>query len=191
MLSLLAEEKEDISWQALIHRVPRGILAWAVRAGTNTLATPDNLARWGVRVDSKCRIQDCGLPSNLGHLLNGCKKSLDRYQFRHDSVLAHLVARLAAHKPVTMEVYADLEGWKVNGGTVPPDLVATGQRPDIVLLDRQNKIIVLLELTCPFDRATLFKDAFDRKTERYERLTLDCKELGYTTYNTPLEIGAR
>ena len=52
MLSLLAQEKEDISWQALIYRVPRGVLAWAVRAGTDSLATPDNLARWGVRVDT-------------------------------------------------------------------------------------------------------------------------------------------
>ena len=89
-------------------------------------------------------------------------------------------------------LYADLEGWKVNGGTVPPDLVATGQRPDIVLLDRQKKTIVLLELTCPFDSsATSFKSALDRKTDRYDRLTLDCEGLGYTAYNTPLEIGAR
>ena len=50
-MSLLAQEKEDVSWQSLIHQVPRGVLAWAVRAGTNSLATPDNLARWGVRVD--------------------------------------------------------------------------------------------------------------------------------------------
>ena len=102
-------------------------------------------------VDTHCKVQDCNLPSNLGHLLNGCKKSLDRFQFRHDSVLAHLAARIAAHKPETMEVYADLEGWQINGGTIPPDLVATGQRPDIVLLDRQKKTIVLLELTCPFN----------------------------------------
>ena len=81
MLSLLAEEKEDISWQALIHQVSRGVLAWDVRAGTNSLATPDNLARWGVRVDTNCRVQDCGLPSNLGHLLSGCKKSLHRFLF--------------------------------------------------------------------------------------------------------------
>ena len=45
MLSLLAQEREDISWQAAIHQVPRVVLAWAVRAGTNTLSTPDNLAR--------------------------------------------------------------------------------------------------------------------------------------------------
>ena len=92
-----------------------------------TLATPDNLARWGVRVDTRCRVQDCGLPSNLGHLLNGCKKSLDRFRFRHDSVLAHLVDRIVSSKTDTMEVYADLDGWRVNGGTVPSDLVATGQ----------------------------------------------------------------
>ena len=192
MLSLLAQEKEDISWQALIHKVPRGVLAWAVRAGTNSLATPDNLARWGVRVDTKCRVQDCGLPSNLGHLLNGCKKSLDRFRFRHDSVLAHLVDKIVSSKEASMEVYADLDGWRVNGGTVPSDLVATGQMPDIVLLDRVKKTIVLLELTCPFDSSEKsFKEALDRKTLRYCRLALDCKSLGYTAYNTPFEVGAR
>lgn len=192
MLSLLAEEKEDISCQALIHQVPRGVLAWAVRAGTNTLATPDNLARWGVRVDTRCKVQDCGLPSNLGHLSNGCKKSLDRFRFRHDSVLAHLVDRIVSSKTATIEVYADLDGWRVNGGTVPSDLVATGQIPDIVLLDKVKKTIMLLELTCPFDSSqSSFNNALDRKTIRYCRLALDCKKLGYTAYNTPLEIRAR
>ena len=191
MLSLLAEEKEDISWQALIHQVPRGVLAWTVRVGTNSLATPDNLARWGVRVDTRCRVQDCGLPSNLGHLLSGCKKSLDRFCFRHDSVLAHLVDRIVSSKAASMEVYADLDGWRVNGGSVPSDLVATGQIPDIVLLDRVKKTIVLLELTCPFDSSqSSFKAALDRKTLRNCRLALDCEGLGFTSYNTPLEIGA-
>ena len=99
---------------------------------------------------------------------------------------------IAARKPETLKVYADLEGWKINGGTVPSDLVATGQVPDIVLLDKTNKKIMLLELSCPFDSsARSFKAAKDRKTDRYERLTLDLKELGYTALNTPLEIGSR
>ena len=136
-----------------------------------------------VRVDTRCKVQDCGLPSNLGHLLNGCKKSLDRFEFRHDSVLAYLVDKIMANKPVNMEVYADLNGWRVNGGTVPSDLVATGQIPDIVLLDRVKKTIVLLELTCPFDSsASSFKAALDRKTIRYCRLALDCESLGYTVH---------
>ena len=34
-----------------------------------------------------------------------------------------------------------------------------------------------------------FKAALDRKTIRYCRLALDCKGLGYTADNTPLEVG--
>ena len=37
MLTLLAEEEKDISWKATIFKVPRGVMGWAVRAGTNTL----------------------------------------------------------------------------------------------------------------------------------------------------------
>ena len=110
ILSLLAQEKEDISWQALIHRVPRGVLSWAVRAGTNSLATPDNLACWGVKVDQKCKIGGCTSVCTLGHLLNNCNKSLDRYRWRHDSCLTYLVRRIVACKTDTMSVYADLEG---------------------------------------------------------------------------------
>ena len=83
--------------------------------------------------------------------MNNCQKSLNRYRWRHDSCLTYLVRSIVASKAGTMSVYADLEGCKINGGTVPGDLVATGQVPDIVLLDRSHKKIVLLELTCPFD----------------------------------------
>ena len=93
----------------------------------------------------------------LGHLLNHCKHSLDRFQFRHNSCLSYLVKRIVANKADTMTVYADLEGWKINGGTIPGDLVATGHVPNIMLLDKTKKKIVLLELrgvattlsTCP------------------------------------------
>ena len=103
-----------------------------------------------------------------------------------------MVDRIVSSKTDNLEVYADLDGWRVNGGTVPSDLVATGQIPDIVLLDRVKKTIMLLELTCPFDSSqSSFNNALDRKTIRYCRLALDCKNLGYTAYNTPLEIGAR
>ena len=35
-----------------------------------------------------------------------------------------------------MTVYADLNGWRVNGGTIPQDLVLTEQIPDLVIIDR-------------------------------------------------------
>ena len=85
-----------------------------------------------------------------------------------------------------MTVYADLEGWKTNSGTIPEDLVATAHVPDIRLLDKTKKRIVLLELTCPFESSgTSFKNAEDRKTDCYEPLTLDLKERGYDALNMP------
>ena len=77
LLSLLAQEEEDIGWKSCIYRVPRGVMAWAVRASTNTLATPDNLARWGRPVSLKCLMEGCNSPNTLGHMLSYCHKYLD------------------------------------------------------------------------------------------------------------------
>ena len=59
--------------------------------------------------------------------------------------------------------------------------------PNIVLLDKEKKMIVLLELTVPFDSSLeSIKAAQLRKTDRYNRMTLDLK-----AHNMPLEIGSR
>ena len=80
----------------------------------------------------------------------------------------------------------------MNGGTVPPDLVATILVPYILILNKQKKLIVLLELTAPFHSSlNSFKSAEDRKTDRYDWLTLNGKALGYMALNMPLEIGFR
>ena len=67
-----------------------------------------------------------------------------------------------------MTVYADLNGWRVNGGTMPPDLVLTEQIPDLVIIDRSDTPakVVLIELTVPWDSANNFKAAEERKTAR-------------------------
>ena len=169
------------------------MMAWAVRAGTNTLATPDNLARWGRPVDTKCSMVGCDNYCTLGHMLSACSKSLDRFKFRHDSVLTHLLNSINNNKKEGVTTFADLNGWRVNGGTVPSDLVLTEQIPDLVIIDRSvtPAKVVLLELTVPWDSASSFKAALDRKTARYERLALDLEERGFVVSNMPLEIGCR
>ena len=168
-------------------------MAWALRACTNTLATPDNLARWGKQVDTKCHMEGCNSICTLGHLLSSCPKALDRYSFRHDSVLSHLMTTIMRSKKEEVTVYADLAGWRINGGTIPPDLVLTEQKPDLVIIDRSTNPtkVVLLELTVPWDSSENFKAAYERKTARYERLAGDLREKGYNTANLPLEIGCR
>ena len=92
-----------------------------------------------------------------------------------------------------LHVYNKVVWISINWGTVPPDLVMTEQIPDLVTIDRTVKPakVVLLELTVPWDSATSFRAALDRKTARYERLALDLEERGCVVSNMPLEIGCR
>ena len=193
MLNLMAEEEKDVAWKATIYQVPRGVMAWAVRASTNTLATPDNLARWGRPVETKCNLEGCSATCTLGHLLSSCKVALDRFKFRHDSVLNHLLQTIIKNKSDQVTVFADLNGWRTNGGTIPQDMVLTEQIPDLVIIDKSvtPTKVVLLELTVPWDSSNSFKAALDRKTARYERLCEDLRDKGYYTMNLPFEVGCR
>ena len=187
----LEEEEEDIPWKTLLYKAPKGVLAWSTRACTNTLATPDNLSRWGRRVDKKCALEGCNSPSTLGHILSGCNKALDRFAYRHDSVLAHLAKTINQNKAEGVEMYADLNGYRVNGGTLPPDLCETQQRPDLVVIMKTSRKVLLIELTIPWDSQSNFRAAFDRKTARYSQLALDLEDKGWIVSNLPLELGTR
>ena len=91
-----------------------------------------------------------------------------------------------------MTCYADLNGWRTNGGTIPPDLVLTEQKPDLVIIDRSvlPAKVVLLELTVPWDSSDNFKAAYERKLTRYERLAGDLREKGFYTINSPWRLDA-
>ena len=88
-------------------------------------------------------------------------------------------------------MYADLEGHRVNGVTIPPDVAMTAQKPDLVIINRKLKEVKLVELTVPWDTATNMTAAQTRKTERYKELTTTIAGNGFKCQNIPLEIGTR
>ena len=51
-----------------------------------------------------------------------------------------------AANPENLEILADLPGLWLNGGTVPPDILVTNFRPDLVIINRKDKKIELMEL---------------------------------------------
>ena len=138
-------------------------------------------------------MEGCNAVGTLGHLLSSCPQQLDRYSYRHDSILLHLVTSIHRMKKENIEVYADLPGWQTNGGTVPHNMAMTEQRPDLVIINRERvpTKITLVELTCCWDSKGAFRAALERKSDRYERLVDDLKENGLNASMVALEIGCR
>ena len=151
-LNLLIEEQTNVTWQSICNNIPKGVLSFALKASVNGLNTPDNLKRWGIRKMDKCDI--CGNYANLEHILNWCNTALSqgRLKWRHDSVLHHMTSEINKVKQTEVTIYTDIPGQTINAGTIPADIITTGQRPDIVLINREKKKIALLELTVSFEK---------------------------------------
>ena len=64
------------------------------------------------------------------------------------------------------DVYLDIDGHSVAGGTIPPHILVTAQRPDLVVIWEEPKKILLIELTVPFE--SNIPDTHKTKIERYE-----------------------
>ena len=55
----------------------------------------------------------------------------------------------------------------------PPEVAVTSLRPDVVILSRSTKTVIMLELTVPLeDRSHL---AYDRKSSKYSALVTACE----------------
>ena len=62
-------------------------------------------------------------------------------------------------------------------------------RPDLVLINRIEKSVYVLELTCSFERN--IEAAHQRKTTKYTSLKTDIESSGYKCFMVPFEIGSR
>ena len=127
----------------------------------------------------------------MQHILNWCPKALKegRFTWRHNSVLYHFATTLKEKAPDNLEIFADLPNFWLNGGTIPPDILPTGLRPDIVIINRAERKITLLELTCSFE--CNIEAANIRKTKNYNDLKADLEKAGWKVSLTPFEIGSR
>ena len=110
----------------------------------------------------------------------------DRYAWRHNNILYHLVKSLASQE---VTIYSDLENSGIAGGTVPPDIMPTELKPDIVIIWKDTKQVAIIELTVPFE--SNIDNANKRKTEKYSCLDDYIKSAGYKVYFWVLEVGSR
>ena len=166
-------------------------MSFAVRASIDFLPTFTNLNTWGKRNNTKCNF--CVNKETLHHILNNCSTFLTqgRYTWRHNSILATIVKHLKDNIPdnTSVKLYADIPGWSINSGTIPPNILLTSQRPDLVIVNNAKKLIHVVELTIPFERN--IASAHNRKIERYSSLISDINSGEYNCVLSCIEIGSR
>ena len=110
----------------------------------------------------------------MNHILSYCNISLEqgRYTWRHDSVLRTIVDCIRPNIKEGFELFADLASHGAgNGGTIPPDVLVTTQRPDIFLVHRNSAKVVIFELTVPWDNN--IESGHNLKVTKYASLVND------------------
>ena len=106
--------------------------------------------------------------------------------------LAHQFIDIFKHLP-SIQVFADLPNLQASvspPATIPPEVMLTYYRPDLVFFNTATKSIALLELTCPSDSIHHLESARSRKQNKleYQELLADLDRLNITNYYKTLEI---
>ena len=182
-LELTKIELLDATWQSYIYNLPKGIMKWLLNSSIDTLPTKANLKQWGKVSNDKCW---CNCKQTLNHILNSCRKSLDqrRFTWRHDSILHYISNSLDKEK---YTCFVDIFGHQTQaGGTLPPDIIISPLKPDIVVVDTTKKSVNIFELTVPGETRIL--EAHRIKTEKYQHFQSDIKS--YKVSVIPFEVGS-
>ena len=167
-LELASAEKQDLVWKSFMYDLKQGTLKFLLNANIDTLPTAANLKRWKKSSSDLCKL--CKCRQTTDHVLSNCKVALDtgRFTWRHNCVINFIVSSI--DKQYT--VYSDLPGHTApGGGSIPPELCVTSQKPDIVILDKHKQTIHLFELTCPAERN--LDTRHEEKTNKYAHFTTD------------------
>ena len=115
-----------------------------------------------------------------------------RYTYRHNNVLREITESIDTN---SFQYYSDIQGKTIGGGTIPPDILVTAEKPDIIIIDPMlasptgKPSITIIELTCPWEER--LDQAREHKTEKYSSLIQDITETGHPVQFIPLEIGVR
>ena len=151
-------------WSASQSNLPKNIFNFTVRYINNSLPTRQNLTRWGLSPTSDC--SKCFAPETLLHVVAGCQSYLERFTWRHDSILHFLATSLQTVSGSSL--YVDLPGYKspsiVTGDTYRPDL----------LLSTSTGVLYVVELTVGFE-SNLQKNV-ERKKSKYKELIREQNE---------------
>ncbi len=114
---------------------------------------------------------------------------LERYKWRHDSILNYIHKAVKDSLTEDTELYNDLSADCQGASTILTDVAITIQTPDIVAVKKSQHKVIHFELSVPFERN--IDDTHYRKVERFAKLISDIENNSYEVMYHPVEIGDR
>ena len=127
----------------------------------------------------------------MAHTLSNCSVALEqgRYTWRHDSVLSTIIHVLRSSLALDRVFFSDIDGHQApHGGTIPPHVLVTSLRPDIVVLSESLREVIIFELTCPWDSNIDRSHAY--KEEKYAPLVADLSR-NFKVFSFSVEVSVR
>ena len=172
-------------------QLPSHLFKFHTKAMLDVLPTEANLFRMKIK-KSLGHCQLCHRYETLAHILNNCQPCLDKYKWRHDSVLKVIANFCLEHLLPNCEMYVDLapsEHWCAMGGAPPAHLLQTSQRPDLIVSNVTERTLAIVELTIPSEQNA--KDAQICKTVKYAELVVQAEMNGWNVVFSTIEICSR
>ena len=165
-------------WSTSQSKLPKNIFNFTIRYINNTLPSRKNLCKWGIGSSSDCSF--CLRPESLLQLVADCQHYLERFTWRHDSVLNFLAKNLQSVNGC--KLFLDLPGFEN-----PSVITGDEQHPDL-LLSTPNNNLYIVELTVGFE-TNLTNNAI-RKKSKYKDFVRKQKENSGTVKFINLSVSA-
>ena len=124
-------------WPTCQSKLPKNIFNFTIRYINNSLPTRKNLNKWGISSSPECSF--CLHPETFLHVVAGCSSYLDRFTWRHDSILNFIANNLPSDR--IPKIFAYLPSF-----SNPSIITGDNYRPDLLILTKDNNLYVL-ELT--------------------------------------------
>ena len=195
--------KEIQSWQILVKRLPISIHNFCHRYLVMSLANNSNFKRWKISNSELCSLST--KKQTQLHVFNYRLQALNRYTWRHNSIIQTFCNLLLKTASYDFRLYADIEGFE-NPATLfkswQKSLTTTGPqkndllhraRPDIAIETRDT--LTVIELTCPYETNTTkfceYKETRYKEIKRelliapsnFQWIFLEVISLGFVTKN--------
>ena len=165
-------------WPACQSKLPKNIFNFTICYINNSLPTHKNLQRWGLSSSSECSF--CINPESLLHVVAGCSSYLDRFTWRHDSILNFIANNLPSEHIRT--IYADLSSF-----SNPSTIIGDDYRPVLLILTKDN-CLYIPELTVGYE--TNLRNNVNRKYSKYKDMIMEQKKNYHAVNFINLSISA-